>query len=411
MAYGVNIVENADRFEVYNDKTFDSPRIDPYQIQENIKNELRYKLKLMLEGIVEAEADEQIGALRYERGTSGRSDYRNGHRYRSIGTSMGTVEIKVPRARNKNLSFSVFAKYKRRWKELDQLLLEVHIGGLSCRDAGERIAKLMGCSVSGTTIAGLKKALEDKLREFKNAPLKDVYKAIVLDGMFIRIKQCGKMKRPLVAVIGIKADGTEEILGMRICYSENSTEVEGLLRNIKERGVSGVNLDVVTIDGDRGLEAAVSSVYGNARIQSCTWHKINRLYKNSEDKNCGRKMMKQASTAFAEDNMNKKKKLLMIFCEKWRSKEPEAIRLFEQKLYRCFEIYALPKELRKKASTSGRCEGLFKQLRKRIRQIGAFDKPLSVELYVYGIICQKKWINVPGRSIGDPLLSQTTHSS
>ena len=175
MAYGVNIVENADRFEVYNDKTFDSPRIDPYQIQENIKNELRYKLKSMLEEIMEAEADEQIGALRYERGTTDRSDYRNGHRKRSIGTSMGTVEIKVPRARHNNLSFSVFEKYKRRWKELDQLLLEVHIGGLSCRDASGRIAKLMGCSVSGTTIAGLKKGLEDKLRKFKNAPLEDVY--------------------------------------------------------------------------------------------------------------------------------------------------------------------------------------------------------------------------------------------
>lgn len=411
MVYGVNVIENADRFEVYNDKTFDSQRIDPYRIQAHIKNELRYKLKLMLEEIVEAEADDQIGALRYERGMVGRSDYRNGHRIRSLGTSMGTVEIRVPRARNKNLSFSVFERYKRRWQELDQLLLEVHIGGLSCRDAGERIAKLMGCSVSGTTIAGLKKALEDKLRKFKNAPLEDVYKAIILDGMFVRIKQCGKQKRPLVAVIGIKENGDQDIIGMRICNSENSTEVEGVLRNIKERGVSGFNLDVVTIDGDRGLEAAVCSVYGNVRIQSCTWHKINRLHKNAKSKSRGRAMMKQSSVVFAEEDMRKKKALLIKFCDKWRSKEPEAIRLFEHNIHRCFEINVLSKHLRKKASTSGRCEGLFKQLRKRIRQIGAFEKPLSVELYVYGIICQKKWLNIPGRAIGDPLLSQSTHLS
>jgi transposase-like protein len=391
MVYEVNVIKNADRFEVYNENNFDSQRFDPYQIQAHIKNELRCKLKLMLEEIAEAEADDQIGALRYERGIVGRSDYRNGHRIRSIGTSIGRVEIRVPRARRKKLSFSVFERYKRRWRELDQLLLEVHIGGLSCRDAGERIAKLMGCSVSGTTVAGLKKALEEKLRKFKNAPLEDVYKAIVLDGMFVRIKQCGKQKRPLVAVIGIKENGDEEILGIRLCNSENSTEVEGVLRSIKERGVSGFNLDVVTIDGDRGLEAAVYAVYGNVRIQSCTWHKINRLYKNAKSKNRGRSMMQQASVVFAEESMRKKKKLFITFCEKWRSKEPEAIRCFEHNLHRCFEVNVLSKHLRKKASTSGRCEGLFKQLRKRIRQIGAFESPCR-----WSCMCMEQYIRKNG---------------
>jgi len=212
MGYEVNVIENADCFEVYNDKSFDQQRIDPNQVQAQIKNKLRDQLKGMLEEIAEAEAeaDEQIGALRYERGSPDRSDYRNGHRWRSVGTSMGTVEVKVPRARKTNLSFSVFEKYRRRWQELDLLLLEAHIGGVSCRDAGERIAGLMGSAVSGTTVAGLKKALIDKLRSFKNEPLKDEYRAIILDGMFVRIKQCGKAKRPLVVAIGIKEDQRSE---------------------------------------------------------------------------------------------------------------------------------------------------------------------------------------------------------
>jgi putative transposase len=411
MSYEVNVIENADRFEVYNDKTFDQQRIDPYQVQAQIKNELRDQLKEMLEEIAEAEADEQIGALRYERGSIGRSDYRNGHRVRSVGTSMGTVEISVPRARNTNLTFSVFGKYKRRWQELDQLLLEAHIGGISCRDAGERIAGLMGCAVSGTTVAGLKKALVERLRSFKNAPLKDEYRAIILDGMFVRIKQCGKSKRPLIAAIGIKEDGTEEILGMKICYSENGEEVGAMLRSIKQRGVRGANLDIVTIDGDRGLEAAVYAVYGNVRIQDCTFHKINRLHQNAQSKIRGRRMMKESAKAFRHDDYRKQKRELMKFCDKWREQEPRAIKLFERNLPRCFEVNALPKAIRRKASTSGRCEGLFKQLRKRIKQIGAFESPMSVELYAYAIICQKKWLNVPGRSIGDPLLSQSTHLS
>lgn len=276
--------------------------------------------------------------------------------------------------------------------------------------SGERIAELMGCSVSGATVAGLKKALVEKLRAFKNEPLKDEYKALVLDGMYVRIKQCGKQKRPVVAVIGIKENGDEEIIGLKVCYSENATEVEGLLRNIKDRGLRGVNLDVVTIDGDKGLESAVYAVYGNVRIQDCVFHRINRLCQNAVSGKRGRSMMKEAASAFREKDMRNKRKALSMFCDKWRKIEPNAISRFEFNLHRCFEINALPEHLRVKASTTGRCEGLFKQIRARINQIGAFESPASAEIYVYAVICQKNWLNVPGRSLGTPLLSESTHS-
>ena len=89
---------------------------------------------------------------------------------------------------------------------------------------------------------------------------------------------------------------------------------------------------------------------------------------------------------------------------KGRTKESKSIRLFEKDLYRCFEVNILPKHLRSKASTSGRCEGFFKQLRKRIKPIGAFETPQAVEIYVYSITCPKKWLHIPGRSINDSLL-------
>jgi transposase-like protein len=71
----------------------------------------------------------------------------------------------------------------------------------------------------------------------------------------------------------------------------------------------------------------------------------------------------------------------------------------------------LPEKIRSKASTTGACEGMFKQIRARIRQIGAFQSPMAVEAYVYAIMVQKKWLNIPGRSIGQPLLYEFTHFS
>jgi len=411
MAYEANIAENVEWMEVFNGEEFDQPRIDPWQIEEFLKNKVRQELKETLESYAQWEADQQIGALRYERGVIGRQDYRNGHRARSLSTTMGTVELMVPRARYTALSFNVFERYRRRWREMDQLLLEAFIGGASCRQVGTRMAGLLGGGVSGATVAKLKEELIDRLKRFKNEPLADEYVALIIDGMYVRIKQCGERKRPVVAVVGIKANGEKQLLSIRVCYSENSLEVEGMLKNLKQRGLHGVNLSVVTLDGDKGLESAVLAVYGNVRIQDCIFHRINRLHQNAESKKRGRVMMKESSKAFAEENPGKQRKALNKFCDKWRGQEPHAIKRFEHDLYKCFEVNALPGHLRKKASTTSLCEGLFKQIRSRINSIGAFENPLSAELFVYAIVCQKSWLKTQGRPDAAPLLQPFTHFS
>lgn len=408
MAYAVNVAENVDWLEVYPEEIFDQPRVDPHVIESSLKNRMREELKAVLEATLECERDEQIQALRYERGVEDRLDYRNGYRERELSTTMGSVTLRVPRGR-RPLSFSVFESYKRRWQELDLLLLEAHIGGISCRQVGDRIAGLLGRKWSAATIAGLKERLVETLERFQHQPLNDEYVALIVDGMYVGIKQCLERKRPVVAVIGVRADGRCDLLALRVCYSENSTEVEGLLRTVKDRGVKGTKLQVITIDGDKGLEAAVYAVYGTVRVQDCTFHRINRIHRNAASKTRSRTMMKEAAAAIAESNPRIRRKRLKDFGEKWREKEPKAVECFERDVYRSFEAQCLPKPARTRCFTSGLCEGLFKQLRQRCRSIGHFETPRSVELYMLAIVAQKKWIGIPGRKQAAPLLESFTH--
>jgi putative transposase len=404
MTVAIRVAENVEWLEVERKDVFDQPREAVGIIQEQLKNRVRVELKRVLEQILDAEADAQIGAIRYERGVLGRQDVRNGHRERWLSTSLGTMALRVPRARKVGLSFTVFEAYRRRWRELDGLLLEAYIGGMSCRGVGHRMASLLGGRWSATTIAKLVKELEASLQAFRRHPLRDEYEALIVDGMYVRLRQCGERKRPVVAVLGIKADGAIELLGLKVCYSENSMEVEGILRDLKERGLTGWRLKVVTIDGDKGLEAAVSTVYGNVRIQDCVFHKINRLSQNAEGPKRGRQMMTEASHAFARGDVREQRKALRKFCDKWRSEEPRAIQSFEHQLERCFEVHQLPPELRSKASTTNLCEGLFRQIRTRTNKVGAFESPMAVELFVFAIVCQKAWINIPGRLPAGPLV-------
>lgn len=409
MSSRVSVAENIEWLEVLDEGDLDQGRLNPNLIEEQLKNQVRHHLKETLERALEWECDEQIRAVRYERGVLERTDYRNGYRSRSLSTTLGTVDLQVPRGR-RPLQFSVFEAYRRRWRELDALFLEAHIGGMSCRDVGERVAPLLGRSWSGATVSNLKQALIEQLKGFKHQPLEDVYVGLIIDGMYVRVRQCGARKRPVVAIIGVRSDGQCDLLALRVCYSENSTEVEGILRHVKERGVRGVNLELVTIDGDKGLAAAVYAVYGQVRVQDCIFHRINRLHRNAQSKTRARRMMQDASQAFQKTDPRARRRALKRFIEHWRDKEPEAVANFENRLDKCFEVDTLPAPLRSLSSTTGLCEGLFKQLRRRTDQIGPFETPQAVELYIFAIVCQKKWIQLPGRNPAAPLLNEFTHS-
>lgn len=407
MTYRLNLHENAAVWELQAADPFDQPRIDPAQAQAFLQSKLRAEAKSMLENILLSEAEEQLAAAAYERAPGVRVDVRNGYRTRSLIGSFGLIDLKVPRARHSSLSFSVFEAYQRRWRQVDALLLEAYLGGMSSRSAGRRVAALLGASLSATTITRLAAALEEQLGSFHTQPLLDRYTALILDGMYLRIRDLGHAKRPLLAVLGITPEGHPELLALRLCYSENSTEVEALLRNLRQRGLTGSRLQMVTLDGDKGLEAAVLNVWGHLRIQDCIFHRIHRLKQNARNRYRARAMMKQASAAFAQPDPIQRRQALESFCARWKNLEPKAIRCFAHQLHRCFEADALPAALRSKLTTTGMLEGLFSELRRRLNPIGALKCPRAAERFALAGVLRMTWISIPGMKPDQPLLKFT----
>lgn len=409
MTYRLNLPENADAWELRPADPYDQPRIDPAQAQAFLRARLQQEAKAVLENVLLSEAEEQLAAAQYERAPGVRADVRNGYRTRSLTGLFGVIDLNVPRARHRALSFSVFEAYQRRWREVDALLLEAHLGGLSARAAGRRLAGLLGAACSATTITRLARALDQRLGEFQTQPLQDVYSALILDGMYLHIRGLGPSKRPLVAVLGIRPEGTVELVALRLCYSENSVEVEGLLRSLKQRGLTGAQLRLVTLDGDKGLESALLSVWGHVRIQDCIFHRIHRLNQNARHRCRARTMMKEAATAFAQPEPTRRRLALDAFCARWKDQEPKAIRCFAHHLHRCFEVDALPTALRSLLTTTSVLEGLFSQLRVRLNPIGALQNPRAAERFALAAVLRMTWISLPGTKPDQPLL-KTTHS-
>lgn len=85
-------------------------------------------LEQVLNQILEAQVEEQLGARRYER-TEERKGYRNGSYPRQLTTRVGRLTLRVPRTRDGEFSTELFQRYQRSEQALVLALMEMVVKG------------------------------------------------------------------------------------------------------------------------------------------------------------------------------------------------------------------------------------------------------------------------------------------
>ena len=126
--------------------------------QQDLRAMFRGAIRACLELFLEAELETLVGAEWYER-TGGRRDRRNGTYMRRLLTSLGQIEVTVPRARTAGAPSEVVGRYQRRTEELDALLTSAYVNGVSTRKAGDLTEALLGERVSRSTVSRVTKRL------------------------------------------------------------------------------------------------------------------------------------------------------------------------------------------------------------------------------------------------------------
>src|SRR5919108_652557 len=134
------------------------PRSDDEFWQDAREKQLRL-VKAMVEGALEEEMTQLLGAARFRR-TEFRHGYRNGFYQRDLATQLGIVTaIRVPRARNEPLRHSVFSRYQRRQQQVNEVIREVFLAGVSTRRVGEALQAILGEPVSAQTVSRVTESL------------------------------------------------------------------------------------------------------------------------------------------------------------------------------------------------------------------------------------------------------------
>ena len=92
--------------------------------------------------------------------------------------------------------------------------------GLSTRKQRKFFKSFIGDVLSHTTASNLLKNLEAGLRESRSRPIEDRYKYLIIDGLWVKIKEDRVRERVILFVLGITLDNKKEIIAFKLAKGE-----------------------------------------------------------------------------------------------------------------------------------------------------------------------------------------------
>ena len=114
----------------------------------------------------------------------------------------------------------------------------------------------------------LAKELDEQVQAWAERPLEQDYPFLLLDAMQLKVRR-QKAVRSTTAMlaVGIGEDGKREILGLEMASGETEEGWRRFIRQLKERGFSGVEL--ATSDAHEGLKKALQESFPGLIWQRC----------------------------------------------------------------------------------------------------------------------------------------------
>ena len=122
--------------------------------------------------------------------------------------------------------------------------------------------------LSASSVSRISKELDEKLNEFLKRPIEQEIRYLFVDATYAKIREQSRyVTKALFIVVGVRVDGYREILGAKLADSEAESYWTLMFDELKERGLSGVQL--VISDGHKGIQAAVASSFVGSSWKIC----------------------------------------------------------------------------------------------------------------------------------------------
>ncbi len=355
------------------------------EAQSIMKDMFKDMVSLMLE----AEMDETLGYSKYER-NSNTNNSRNGNNQKKVKTSLGEVELDIPRDREGIFEPQVVPKYSRDISDIEDKIISMYGRGMSTTDINDHLEEIYGMSFSSTQISRITDKVMDEANQWKSRPLKACYPFIFLDATYFNVKTNGKViNKAAYIIVGIDLEGKKDILSITVGENESSKFWLKEIDSLRSRGVE--EIFIASVDGLPGFKEAIKTIYPDTKVQRCIVHQIRNTLRflNYKERKTFAKELKDvykahdAEAGFSSlERLNKEYPEYSPALKSWYDNWNELSHFFEY-----------PQEIRKIIYTTNTIESINSQFKKVSRSKSVFptDDSLQKVLYLASKNMLKKW--------------------
>ncbi len=368
----------------------------------------------MIATALKAEADEYVASLVDELGEDDkRLVVRNGRaRERKVTIGSGTVAIRAPRVNDKRVdeqtgermrfSSRILPAYARRSPKVNDVLPVLYLRGLSTGDFRPALEQLLGedaAGLSASTISRLCKDWEAEHERFRTRSLRfHRYAYLFVDGVHVSVRLGEDDRLCLLVVIGVREDGTKELLAVEDGYRESTDSWAAVMRDLKARGLNEPKL--VIGDGALGTWAALRDVFPGARRQACWVHKIANVL-DALPKRLQPRAKSLLHEIMEAPSRSDARQALERFREEFDAKYPKAVAKLDRDWAHLTAFYDFPAEHWRHLRTSNAIESSFATVKLRTRVTkGAGSKTAALAM-AYKLLdaAQERWRRFNGHEL------------
>lgn len=362
------------------------------QSMDDIQDLFKETIAEFMQGSLESELEEELGYEPYDVKNKNTENSRNGHSKKTLRTSMGKVEIDVPRDRNGDFEPKILPKNQTSIsQDMEEKIFSMYAKGMSVSDIEEHIRDIYGLEISDTTVSRITDKVLPAAKEWQQRPLESIYAVVFLDAIHYHVRSEGHIvKKAVYIAIGINMDGKKDVLGMWVGENESAKFWAGVLNSMRNRGVEDIL--IACTDNLTGFSQAIEAVFPQTDIQNCIIHQLRNPSKYVSYKDLKALMadLKKVYTAVDEESAMS---ALDDFAAVWDSKYPKISKSWYDNWTNLSTYFKFPQEMRKLIYTTNTIEEFNRQLKKVTKSKSVFptDDSLFKMLYLAMKDITKKW--------------------
>jgi transposase-like protein len=332
---------------------------------------LKQLTKVVIETALDQEMTEHLGHERNTPSGNEAGNVRNGSRPKTVLTeATGQVGIEVPRDRDGTFEPQIVKKRQRRLNGVDEIVLSLYAKGLTTGEISAHFAEIYGASVSKETVSRITDKVVEEMQGWAARPLDEVYAAVFIDAIVVKVRDGQVANRPVYAAIGVTLAGEKDVLGLWAgTGGEGAKFWMSVLTDLRNRGVRDVFF--VVCDGLKGLPDVVSNVWPQAIVQTCIVHLIRNTFRLTSKRDWDA-MKRDVKLIYTAVNASAARAALDDLTEKWGKQYGAVIRLWESAWEKFTPFLDYDLEIRTVICSTNAIESLNARYRRAVKARGHF---------------------------------------